>query len=262
MQISNVKPNTLDDYNKWALRNLRWNNTANRYYDTVVSSMKTQFEQGSFWVNFLTNLSKLKQDYREKQGVELLYLGSNPELCTKPYESFVDKTFRKNVLKNENWPDAPNRGWVDFINGYEFIGDIVRTSCAARYLDGVELIVQCARDTCTHLGDSCRCDYKANDEGYYAVHVDIPVEFEIPTLTWESRKISTSVEIQVTTQFKDVIKELIHDVYAKGRSTVHSSDHKWQWDYKSDTFTMNYLGHLMHYLEGTIVELRDRRKGN
>ena len=37
-------------------------------------------------------------------------------------------------------------------------------------------------------------------------------------------------------------------------------DMKWQWDYKSDEFTANYLGHILHYVEGRIVELRDKQK--
>jgi hypothetical protein len=28
--------------------------------------------------------------------------------------------------------------------------------------------------------------------------------------------------------------------------------------YKSDEFAINYLGHILHYLEGTIVEIRDK----
>ena len=35
---------------------------------------------------------------------------------------------------------------------------------------------------------------------------------------------------------------------------------KWQWDYKSDEFSANYLGHILHYVEGMIVEIREKQK--
>lgn len=35
-------------------------------------------------------------------------------------------------------------------------------------------------------------------------------------------------------------------------------DIKWQWDYESDEFIPNYLGHILHYIEGMIMEVRKR----
>ena len=36
----------------------------------------------------------------------------------------------------------------------------------------------------------------------------------------------------------------------------------WQWNYKSDEFAANYLGHILHYVEGMIIEIRDKKRGD
>lgn len=36
------------------------------------------------------------------------------------------------------------------------------------------------------------------------------------------------------------------------------SDVAWQWQYRGDQFVPNYLGHILHYIEGMIMEVRER----
>ena len=67
------------------------------------------------------------------------------------------------------------------------------------------------------------------------------------------------VEIQITTQLQEVIRRLLHKYYERQRSGRSTSDLKWQWDYKSDEFAANYLGHILHYVEGMIMDVRDKR---
>ena len=42
--------------------------------------------------------------------------------------------------------------------------------------------------------------FEATEEGYYAVHIYVPEEFEIPRIDWDTEMVTASVEIQVTTQ--------------------------------------------------------------
>ncbi len=67
-----------------------------------------------------------------------------------------------------------------------------------------------------------------------------------------------NVEIQITTQIQEIIKVLLHKHYEENRKTTVPKDYKWQWDYKSPEFSSNYLGHIIHYVEGMIVEIRDK----
>ena len=68
-----------------------------------------------------------------------------------------------------------------------------------------------------------------------------------------------SVEIQITTEFKEMIKGLLHKYYDINRKMIKDDDYKWQWDYKNEQFVPNYMGHIAHYLEGMIVEIRDKQ---
>ena len=65
-------------------------------------------------------------------------------------------------------------------------------------------------------------------------------------------------EIQVTTQIQEIIKTLLHKQYEEKRKVNTPKDYKWQWDSKSPQFIPNYLGHIVHYVEGMIIEIRDK----
>ena len=67
------------------------------------------------------------------------------------------------------------------------------------------------------------------------------------------------IEIQITTQLQDVIRKLLHIYYEERRKKITEDDIKWQWDYKSDEFVANYLGHILHYVEGMIMDVRSKQ---
>ena len=67
-----------------------------------------------------------------------------------------------------------------------------------------------------------------------------------------------TIEIQLTTQIKDVVNEVLHEYYEAARTTVRDPHKKWQWDHQSIDFLPNYLGHVSHYLEGMLLEARKR----
>lgn len=53
---------------------------------------------------------------------------------------------------------------------------------------------------------------------------------------------------------------MLHKYYEDKRKGIREEDIKWQWDYKSDEFATNYLGHILHYVEGMIMEIREKQK--
>jgi hypothetical protein len=98
-------------------------------------------------------------------------------------------------------------------------------------------------------------------EGYYAVHLYFTDEYEIPRIDWDTEKCKISFEIQITTQLQEVIKNLLHKYYERRRIEFEPTDQKWQWDFRSLEFSTNYLGHILHYVEGMIVDIREKQKG-
>ena len=52
---------------------------------------------------------------------------------------------------------------------------------------------------------------------------------------------------------------MLHRYYEENRVNLSNDDIIWQWDYTKPEFTTNYLGHILHYLEGMIMEVRDKK---
>jgi hypothetical protein len=257
------KPCTVEEYVIWAKKNINadWDGKSKRYYDAVSESMRRQFQESKFWQTFLGRLKDLDAEYLLSTSYEFRPPRSELTLYVKPYESVVDKSFRKNILQNPDWPKPPSGGWIDPHNFYVHINDIVRTSVTVKYLDGVEMVTERLRAVGEEQKTETTVKLEARDSGYYAGHVDVRHEFEIPTQSWDTNNFFGSVEIQITTQVKEVIKQLTHKYYEERRVLVSSGEaKKWQWDYTSQEFVANYLGHILHYLEGMILDLRDRRQ--
>jgi hypothetical protein len=256
------KPTTIEEYKIWAKTKFRImdDSVGKNYYENVTKKMQQTFENSNYWKMFNEKLLEEEEKYYRKNHYNLLQSRFVAQIYIKPYDSFVDKCFRKNILLNDNWPDPPKGDWINYQNAYSHFGDIIRTNVVVQYLDAIECIKNLLIHCCEKENYEYKLDYQAKSEGYYAVHFDVSVPFEIPSLTWETDKIDGHVEIQITTELKELIKNLIHQAYVDHRSEKHSTEKfGWQWDYTSDEFMINYLGHIMHYLEGNILDIRDRR---
>src|SRR5207249_4030342 len=97
---------------------------------------------------------------------------------------------------------------------------------------------------------------EAKTEGYYAAHLEARSTFEIPRIDWDTQLVEISVELQITTQLQEVILSLTHKFYEERREREPKRDQVgWQWDYQSPEFSANYLGHVLHFIEGTIIEV-------
>lgn len=102
--------------------------------------------------------------------------------------------------------------------------------------------------------------FEAKEERYYAAHSGVINQFSIPNMNFEPSDKKINIEIQVTTQIQEIIKTLLHKHYEEKRRYEQPKDYKWQWDHKSPEFIPNYLGHIVHYVEGMIIEIRDKQK--
>ena len=163
-------------------------------------------------------------------------------------------------MENEVFPEPPIEGWILPENWYSRIDDILRTLIVVKYLDGVEFIIAKIRSLCEEIEKDFECIFQAREVGYYAVHLYLKEEFEIPRMDWDTVKVITAIEIQITTQLQEVIRKLLHKYYEERRMLPPGTERMWQWDYRSDEFATNYLGHILHYIEGMIMDIREKER--
>ena len=256
------KPKTIEEYKKWLeeQHNVEISDRTQTYYDSVINKIKLDFEKSELWSKLTENLKEYDDEYLLDSGYQLLIPNFTPELITKSFDSFLLKTFRKNIIENNYWPEPPKIGWLLPTNWHSQINDSVRTLIVVKYLDGVDFLINKIKLLCEQNKCDCKIFLEAREEGYYAAHLYINEKFEIPKIDWDTEKIDISIEIQITTQLQEVIRKLLHKYYEDRRERTTKEDIKWQWDYQGDEFTANYLGHILHYVEGMIMEIREKQK--
>lgn len=254
------KPKNEKEFVKWLKTELGYdiNDKYKFYFETVVNQLKVDFENCDFWLKLLNELAEINDRYLVNKKVHLLIPNNKPKVFVKSLDSVIIKAYRKNILNNEYFPKPPNSGWVTPDNWFESINDIVRTTITVKYLDGVQFILNELGILAEIFGLSFDSSFEAREEGYYAAHSGIIKEFSIPDINFTPTKVKLNIEIQVTTQIQEIIKTLLHKHYEEKRRIELPKDYKWQWDHKSPEFIPNYLGHIVHYVEGMIIEIRDK----
>lgn len=255
------KPLNIDEYKYWLENKLGIviDSQENNHYESVAHKIKYEFEKSEFWRDFSAQFKETGQKYHISTGFNL-YIDETPNnLLVKSFESFLLKTYRKNILNNQSWPEAPPvHGWITPDNWFEQVNDVVRTNIVVKYLDGVDYLAREIVRICKEKNFETKVDYEAKEEGYYAAHCYIKFPVEVPQKDWTTTTIVSQVEIQITTQLQDVIKRLLHVYYDERRKIATPENKKWQWDYSSNEFSTNYLGHILHYVEGMIMDIREK----
>ncbi len=260
--MSTKKPGNIGEYIQWLRENHGFTdpNRFATYYKSVVERIKSDLEAADFWKKLVESLNEYNEEYMLQTGYHLLMPEPKPQVFTKPFPSFLLKTFRKNILDNKNWPDPPADSWILPNSWFSSINDIARTLFVVKYLDGVDFLTSKASSLCADYKMPCRVFLEAREEGYYAAHLYTSQTVEIPKPDWDTEKVNVSLEIQITTQLQEVIRKLLHKYYESKREKADPEGIKWQWNYKSDEFIANYLGHILHYVEGMIMEVRERQR--
>ena len=258
----NSKPQTDKEYIIW-LKNCHQVDITSKsqiYYESAANKILLDFKDSRLWADITGRLKYFNQQYYLATHYYLFANDGVPELQVKPFGSFLLKSFRKNVINNPNWPNQPDYGWVLPTNWYEKSNDIVRTCFVVKYLDGVSFFAEQIQSLSQDNGLACTVDFEAKEEGYYAAHLYVDFECEIPKENWDTLEVTVPIEFQITTQLQEVISKLLHKHYEARRKNIGTTELKWQWDYESDEFAANYLGHILHYVEGMIMDVRNRQQ--
>lgn len=234
------------------------------YYKYASKALKDNLESSEYWKHFEDFLREINLEYQKEFSCELLETTQLPEIYIKELKSVVNKAFRKNFLKNDLRPEEPKDGWIGPDNWFEKLNDILRTTIVVNYLDGVSFLITKLKDYANKYGYEFKHDYEARDNGYYAAHTGTKISLTMPRNgDLEDVNVSISLEIQITTPLQKLVKDLLHTYYEEDRCSSNLDEPTlWQWEYKSDRFNTNYMGHIVHYVEGMIVRLRDKRNNN
>jgi ppGpp synthetase/RelA/SpoT-type nucleotidyltranferase len=262
MMTKEPKP-TQEEYELWLEKKagIRLDSRLQYYYITCQHEIKESLEKSPLWLEILRLLREENDQYFIKNDERLIESIDNIEIYPKPWTSLIDKTYRQNVLFNEDWPNPPHNEWITPHNCFTYITDVLRTTIVVKYLDGVEQMAQRLHTLCDTRNTKPSCDFEAKPEGYYAAHFCFHYDFPIRNLDSLGYSIkSVPIEIQITTQLKAVIKSLLWEFYRSRRSIPASEDKQWQWQWESNEFAVNYLGHILHYVDGMIVGIRKKQR--
>lgn len=268
----NKKPKDIEEYRKWlkdfgATKDL---SKEKELYERRCKKVEDFFSTSSFWKVIVNDIQFriFNKKYKASKNYDLFTKEDDiPQIVIKDFDSFLEKTFRKNVLLNSNWKDKgkprpPKGGWVFPENWFVKVNDIVRTRFVVKYLDGVEFLMEEIMTTCKAGGIKCDSNYEAKNEGYYAAHLYPLFYIEFPKREWDTETLPIRIEIQITTELQATILHLTHKYYEHRRLQKQDSSIQWQWKYDADEFIPNYLSHILHYVEGMIMTVRDRDLNN
>lgn len=259
---------SLDDYKKIFAR-ANGNKSElqlKKHFESCRDGAAVQLEKHPFWIELKIQIQEWDASYRKNTSAEGLYSGpftSQAQLHRKEWQSLIGKAYRKNVILNNYWPKSPvediDDSWVNSSNWFNKIGDILRTQFVCKYIDGVNFLTSQLEVLAHKHSLKVVNQLQATIDGYYAGHVDIEFPFEITDMEFNPVTVTGRVEFQVTTQIKEVVKNLMHVQYElKRNSNAQQVPDGWQWDYKNPPFDANYLGHVVHYLEAQILKVRDQ----
>ncbi len=225
---------------------------------SAASDLKKSFLRSEFWRTFCQKMESVDRRFRYNTSSELFEKLTAPVITQKSFSSFLRKTHRFNVSINGNWPEAPDLGWVSPDNWFEKINDIVRTKIVVRQTDGAIFLVKWLEKMATDSGFRVDVRYHADDDGYYGIHVYLFLPARIlRKSTGKFAGITGQLEIQVITQLHDTIRQLLHQSYRRKRNLMLDVKTPWQWQYKSDEFVLQFIGHGLQNIDGLISRFRE-----
>src|SRR5947208_1315382 len=97
------KPENLAEYEQWLEREASFNRgVVEGYYQLMASELRSKFESSLLWKTLIARMQDYNTEYSQLHGYPLfMNVQSRPELRTKPFESFLEKTFRVNARNSD-----------------------------------------------------------------------------------------------------------------------------------------------------------------
>lgn len=199
----------------------------------------------------------------------------NFRIVPKAWPSVVDKLYRINIEENAQFSQPPfvhtvqelaqrksqpsTQRWITPEVAHEVADDLIRTKFVVPFADGVVDV----SDRITEATDACGLPrfrrFHAKDSGYHARHHYVLIS--VPG--YDGQDTTVALEIKVLTKAQDTLGELTHLLYEKKRTGQVESvaKRKLAWLFGSPDFLASYIGHTGHFVESSIVDLKNRLLG-
>lgn len=242
--------------------------TMEEYYESYTGIMFKEFNESEFMEKLRTNIKYYDDDYLSKYSYKLFEDRDFFRIKIKPYKSVIEKCFRKDILSKKAYDLFIEKKYDVILdeyiqctpfNCYDEFEDIIRTRATVKYMDGAHYLLDKLKELILKCGLKCSNEYKAEDDGYYAVHIDLFYDFEIPDIYMNTISIKSRIEIQINSAIQNLLINLTHPYYEVSRKRPRKSMIKWQWAYDCDEFIPNYLGHIIHYVEGMMMNIKENK---
>ena len=260
------KPKTVEQFKKYILQKCKPTvGFGTRFEQNYISNQQTLFnelKESGFWEALLKSLKELDVKYQKKHmNLDLIPYLNQIELKKKKVNSVINKTFRINILKN--FPVESEDSFKEFVlpeNIFEKINDIIRTEIIVKYIDGIDLILQSINKLAEKYHYEINVEVKSKEVGYYAKHIYLSYNANIVDFEFNPKRIQWTFEIQIRTQLQDTIKSILHKDYEKDRigSEIQPESCDWRWKFRTSKFVTNYIGHILHFFDGIIVQIKDK----
>ena len=272
------KPSSVDDYVEWYSEEFSENLTggsAAQWYEEVTADAVSGWKKSDFWQSLRARIGQWNRSFAREHDRYTLFEETPliERIETKPFRSVLDKSLRLNVLANKIWPLPPKKlakdgsanedpdpedpqSWYGPHNWLQTFPDIFRIRLIPTYMDGVRYLADKLKNLAVETTRKTpKLRFRHSNDGYHAVHLSVYHELE--AFDYENSdptSVTCCLEIQVTTTIQATISRMMHDLYADSRLSVPRRD--WAWNYRDPSFSVNYLGSTLHYLEGMIVAAR------
>src|ERR1039458_1736316 len=90
------------------------------HYDMTTRIVAETYQKSAFWDAIIKALINIDAQYLVDRKYPLI-ADFSPTIVIKPWRSFFEKTYRKNISYNEKFPEPPEGGWVTPENSYATI---------------------------------------------------------------------------------------------------------------------------------------------
>ncbi len=203
---------------------------------------------------------------------------SSFKLDLKSWESLIDKLLRINIednrlFKQDKRPpfvmtvteraqgasEPAKQRWITPDLAHEVADDLIRTKFVVPFADGVVDI----SERITQIMDGCGLPrytkFHAKDSGYHARHHYVLLS--VPG--YDGGDTRVAFEIKVLTKMQDTLGELTHMLYERQRTGLVPVESKSRlaWLFEEPDFLASYIGHAGHFIEASMVGLKDSVNG-
>ncbi|MCI2238097.1 hypothetical protein MO973_09575 [Paenibacillus sp. TRM 82003] len=246
-------------------------------YRTFMTGVESGVQESKFFDALLDIHAKLSSE-RIVGSISSVEAWANGEqsfrIVPKTWPSVIDKLYRINIEENAQYSQPPlvptimesaqkkpasMQRWITPECAHEVADDLIRTKFVVPFADGVVDVSERISAATNECGLPRFIRFHAKDSGYHARHHYIL----IPVPGYDGQETTVALEVKVLTKAQDTLGELTHLLYEKKRTGQLESvaKRKLAWQFESPDFLASYIGHAGHFVESSIVDLKNRLLG-